>query len=151
MSLCKVCLRDGKEHSEKLWNIHQKNQSCEFCLRDGKEHSEKLWNIHQATIQKALEKTKHKKLYRIQPGYGPECPAILDNDFEWATIVNSKDGMMETSIPSRLNPAEWLCPVYISCLECGLYLGSVEENSIEVLDGLCLKCFNSQRRESHDQ
>ena len=151
MSLCKVCLRDSIEHSEKLWNIHQKNQSCEFCLRDSIEHSEKLWNVHQTAIQKALEKTKHKKLYRIQTGCGPECPATLDNDFEWVSIVNSKDGMTETSVPSRLNPAEWLHPVYISCSGCDLHLGSVEENNIEALDGMCLKCFNSQRRKSHDQ
>ena len=42
MSMCKVCLKDSKDHSQKLWLQHQKNESCQFCQKGSKEHSEKL-------------------------------------------------------------------------------------------------------------
>ena len=54
---------------------------CTVCLKDSKEHSEKLWEMHQSAIQKALKKTRHKKLWTKKMGFGPDCPAVLDNDF----------------------------------------------------------------------
>ena len=99
---------------------------CTVCLKDSKEHSEKLWEMHQSAIQKALKKTRHKKLWTKKMGFGPDCPAVLDNDFSW-------DG--------SLNPTEWLHPIFVSCTKCGLYLGNIEEKNADVLDGMCLKCF----------
>ena len=99
---------------------------CTVCLKDSKEHSEKLWEMHQSAIQEALKKTRHKKLWSKKMGFGPDCPAVLDNDFSW-------DG--------SLNPTEWLHPIFVSCTKCGLYLGNIEEKNADVLDGMCLKCF----------
>ena len=126
MSMCKVCLKDSKDHSQKLWLQHQKNESCQFCQKGSREHSEQLWEMHQSAIQEALKKTRHKKLWSKKMGFGPDCPAVLDNDFSW-------DG--------NLNPAEWLHPIFVSCTNCGLYLGNIEEKNADVLDGMCLKCF----------
>ena len=126
MSMCKVCLKDSKDHSQKLWLQHQKNESCQFCQKGSREHSEKLWEMHQSAIQEALKKTRHKKLWSKKMGFGPDCPAVLDNDFSW-------DG--------SLNPTEWLHPIFVSCTKCGLYLGNIEEKNADVLDGMCLKCF----------
>ena len=100
---------------------------CTVCLKDSKEHSEKLWEIHQSAIQEALKKTKHKKLWTKKMGFGPDCPAVLDNDFNW-------DG--------NLNPAEWLHSIHVPCMKCGLYLGSIEEKNADLLDGMCMKCFS---------
>ena len=100
---------------------------CTVCLKDSKEHSEKLWEMHQSAIQEALKKTRHKKLWTKKMGFGPDCPAVLDNDFSW-------DG--------NLNPAEWLHPIHVPCAKCGLYLGRIEENNADVLDGMCLECFS---------
>ena len=126
MSMCKVCLKDSKDHSQKLWLQHQKNESCQFCQKGSREHSEKLWEMHQSAIQEALKKTRHKKLWSKKMGFGPDCPAVLDNGFSW-------DG--------SLNPTEWLHPIFVSCTKCGLYLGNIEEKNADVLDGMCLKCF----------
>ena len=126
MSMCKVCLKDSKDQSQKLWLQHQKNESCHFCQKGSREHSEKLWEMHQSAIQEALKKTRHKKLWSKKMGFGPDCPAVLDNDFSW-------DG--------SLNPTEWLHPIFVSCTKCGLYLGNIEEKNADVLDGMCLKCF----------
>ena len=126
MSKCKTCFKDSKEHSQKLWLQHQKNESCQFCQKGSREHSERLWEMHHATIQEALRTTRHKKLWMMRLGLGPNCRAVLDNNFRW-------DGDM--------NPADFLHPVYMSCTECNLYLGNIEEKNADVLDGMCLKCF----------
>ena len=58
--------------------------------------------------------------------FGRKCPALLDKDF---------------SYDSKLNMAEWLIPIYMSCTECGLFLGSIEEDCADMLGGMCLECF----------
>ena len=62
----------------------------------------------------------------MQIGFGPRCPALLDDDF---------------SYDANMNMAEWLKPVYMSCTECGLYLGSIETDHADMLGGMCLECF----------
>ena len=34
-----------------------------------------------------------------------------------------------------------LIPIYMSCAECSLYLGSREEDYADILGGMCLECF----------
>ena len=46
-----------------------------------------------------------------------------------------------TSATTAMNMAEWLVPIYMSCTECGLYLGSIEEDYADMLGGMCLECF----------
>nr|AIF10964.1 hypothetical protein [uncultured marine thaumarchaeote KM3_47_F06] len=62
----------------------------------------------------------------MQIGLGRNCPALLDKDFIYS---------------SNLNMAEWLVPIYMSCTECGLFLGNIEEDYADMLGGICLKCF----------
>ena len=52
MSMCKVCHRDSKKHSEKTWMLHQQKERCTFCGENREKHSEKLWNIHEETVPK---------------------------------------------------------------------------------------------------
>ena len=113
---------------------------CMLCRRCQGEHSEQLWKMHNATVEMAQSKTQHKKLWTMQIGFGPRCAALLDNDYESETVIQ-RHGFLETVVPSGLNPAEWLHPIYMSCTECGLYLGSIEEDYADLLDGMCLKCF----------
>jgi hypothetical protein len=82
--------------------------------------------MHKGTIEAARRKTRHKKIWTMQIGTGPKCPALLDKDF---------------SYNSNLNMAEWLVPIYMSCTECGLFLGSIEEDYADLLSGMCLECF----------
>ena len=126
MSACTVCQKDSMEHSKKLWEMHKQVTICEFCDKPSSSHSEELWEMHKGTIEAARRKTRHKKLWTVQIGFGPKCPALLDKDF---------------SYNSNLNMAEWLVPTYMSCTECGLFLGSIEEDCADVLDGMCLECF----------
>ena len=100
--------------------------TCTVCQKDSMEHSKKLWEMHKGTIESARRKTRHKKLWTVQIGFGRNCPALLDKDF---------------SYDSKLNMAEWLIPIYMSCTECGLFLGSIEEDYADVLSGMCLECF----------
>ena len=126
MSTCTICQKDSMEHSKRLWEMHKQVTICEFCDKSSGDHSEELWEMHKETIEAARRKTRHKKLWTMQIGFGPKCPALLDNDF---------------SYNSNLNMAEWLKPIYMSCTECGLFLGSIEEDYADLLSGMCLECF----------
>ena len=126
MSTCTVCQKDSKKHSKKLWELHKQVTICEFCSKSSGDHSEELWEMHQRTVDVAKSKTRHKKLWTMQIGFGPKCPALLDDAF---------------SYDANMNMAEWLTPVYMSCTECGLFLGSIETDHADMLGGMCLKCF----------
>ena len=126
MSTCTVCQKDSKKHSKKLWELHKQVTICEFCNKSSGAHSEELWEMHQGTVENAKRKTKHKKIWTIQIGLGRNSPALLDNDF---------------SYNSNLNLVEWLIPIYMSCTECSLFLGSTEEDYADMLGGMCLECF----------
>ena len=119
---------------------------CMLCRLYQGEHNEQLWKMHKSTVEMAQSKTQHKKLWTMQIGFGPRCAALLDNDFESETVIQ-RHGFLETVVPSGLNPAEWLHPIYMSCTGCGLYLGKIEEEYADMLGGMCLKCF----RELTDQ
>ena len=126
MSTCTVCQKDSMEHSKRLWEMHKQVTICEFCDKSSGDHSEELWEMHKETIEASRRKTRHKKLWTMQIGFGPKCQALLDNDFNYN---------------SNLNMAEWLVPIYMSCTECGHYLGSIEEDHADMLGGMCLECF----------
>ena len=126
MSTCTVCQKDSKKHSKELWELHTQVTICEFCSKSSGDHSEELWEMHERTVKVAKSKTRHKKLWTMQIGFGPRCPALLDDDF---------------SYDANMNMAEWLKPVYMSCTECGLYLGSIETDHADMLGGMCLECF----------
>ena len=126
MSTCTVCQKDSKKHSKKLWEMHKQVTICMFCDKSSRTHSEELWEMHKETVEAARRKTRHKKLWTMQIGFGRNCPALLDNDFSYS---------------ANMNMAEWLVPIYMSCTECGLFLGSIEEDHVDMLDGMCLKCF----------
>ena len=121
---------------------------CMLCRLCQGEHSEELWKMHKGTVEMAQSKTQHKKLWTMQIGFGPRCAALLDNDYESETVIQ-RHGFLETVIPSGLNPAEWLHPIYMSCsnTECGLFLGSIETDYADVLGGMCLKCFIVSREQ----
>ena len=111
---------------EKLTKLKLQTEKCMFCKKTSDAHSEELWQMHNSVVEKALRGTRHKKLWTMQIGSGRDCPAVLDTDYR-------QDG--------HQNPAEWLIPIYMSCTECGLYLGNIEEDNADILDGMCLKCF----------
>ena len=113
---------------------------CMLCRLCQGEHNEQLWKMHKGTVEMAQCKTQPKKLWTMQIGFGPRCAALLDNDFESETVIQ-RHGFLETVVPSGLNPAEWLHPIYMSCTGCGLYLGKIEEEYGDMLSGMCLGCF----------
>ena len=60
MSMCKICHRDSKKHSAKLWRLHEIQKKCVFCGKSSEKHSNNLWEIHEKAIPKG------KKLVVIQ-------------------------------------------------------------------------------------
>ena len=75
MSMCKVCLKGNKQHSKKLWTLHQ-TQICVFCSKGSSEHSWKLWQIHNLAVKNALRGTQ-QKLYPITIGFARTCIATV--------------------------------------------------------------------------
>ena len=132
MSHCAVCHIDSKKHSKTLWQLHKQIRKCTFCRKTSDAHSEELWQMHNSVVEKALRGTRHKKLWTMQIGSGRDCPAVLDTDYR-------QDG--------HHDPAEWLIPIYMSCTECSLYLGNIEEDYADILSGMCLKCFREMTRQ----
>ena len=133
-------MKNKNKKPGKLSKLTLQAEPCMLCRLDHKDHGEQLWKMHKATVEMAQCKTQHKKLWTMQIGFGPRCAALLDNDFESETVIQ-RHGFLETVVPSGLNPAEWLHPIYMSCTGCGLYLGKIEEEYADMLGGMCLKCF----------
>ena len=133
MSSCKICHLDSKKHSKKLWALHQQSQICAFCQKSGSEHSEKLWEMHKLAVSKGQYCSFHKKTEKLYP----------------ITIGSARAGNARVC---RLNAAppydvEFI-PIYMSCTECGLYLGSTEEDYADIIGGMCLKCFRTETEQT---
>ena len=133
MSSCKICHLDSKNHSKKLWALHQQSQICAFCQKSGSEHSEKLWEMHKLAVSKGQYCSFHKKTEKLYP----------------ITIGSTRAGNARVC---RLNAAppydvEFI-PIYMSCTECGLYLGSTEEDYADIIGGMCLKCFRTETEQT---
>ena len=129
---------------EKLPKLKLQAEPCMLCRLCQGEHSEQLWKMHKGTVEMAQCKTQHKKLWTMQIGFGPRCAALLDNDFESEIVASTHqtgDAWRWNVVPSGLNPAEWLHPIYMSCTGCGLFLGKTEQEYGDMLGGMCLKCF----------
>ena len=133
---------------ENVQKLELQTGPCMLCRLCQGEHNEQLWKMHKGTVEMAQSKTQHKKLWTMQIGFGPRCAALLDNDFESETVIQ-RHGFLETVVPSDLNPAEWLHPIYISCTGCGLFLGKIEEEYADMLGGMCLKCFRELTDQTH--
>ena len=133
MTNCEVCYKTKTEHSRKLWVLHQQSLICAFCHKTGDEHSSKLWNMHQLAIDEGrfctdprvfkIDHKKREKLYPITVGFGRTGVARVCK-------INADP-------PNDVD----LIPIYMSCTECGLYLGSDEEDYADILDGTCFVCF----------
>ena len=133
-------MRRKTKKPKHVTKLELQDPKCMLCGLDHNDHSEKLWKMHNATVEMVLSKTQHKKLWTMQIGFGPRCAALLDNDYESETVIQ-RHGFLETVVPSGLNPAEHLHPIYMSCTGCGLSLGKIEEEYGDMLGRMCLKCF----------
>ena len=126
MTNCEVCYKTKADHSRKLWVLHQQSQICAFCHKTADEHSSKLWNMHQLAIDEGRFCTYHKKrekLYPITIGFGRAGVARVCRS--------------NADLPYDVD----FVPIYMSCTECSLYLGSDEEDYADILDGTCFVCF----------
>jgi len=99
-----------------------------FCQKTGSEHSEKLWEMHNLTVERGR---KGQKLYPLTLGFARTAIA---------RVVHQK----RTDSPYD----KVLIPIYMECTECGHYLGSTEEDNADNLDGMCLKCFREQTKQT---
>ena len=133
MSMCKTCLKDSKEHSKKLWQMHQKLDLCMLCQKNSKEHSDKLWQMHQQAVLKGAKGQvweKEKKLWPITVGLSRASVGV-------AVELNAKP-------PYDID----IIPVYMHCVQCSMAMGDVEVDNADILDGLCLKCFREMTEQT---
>ena len=85
--------------------------------------------MHKLAVGKGQYCSFHKKTEKLYP----------------ITIGTARAGIARVC---RLNAAppydvEFI-PIYMSCTECGLYLGSTEEDYADILGGMCLQCFRTE-------
>jgi len=158
MTLCKVCHVDSKKHSKKMLALHQKKQICAFCQKSGGEHSEKLWEMHKLAAEKGRycpDHHKEEKLYPITVGFAREGIArvcTLNADPPVYTHSKSRWEFDEHNYwefgEEFWHREDQLIPIYMSCTECDLYLGSIEEDNADILGGMCLNCFRKQTEQT---
>ena len=129
MSECKRCLKDSKEHSKNLWRLHQEVKPCLLCNKDSGKHSEKLWEMHQTVL--ALG-SQGEKLRPMTVGFGPPHIAGVKN---WNTEREKEKDKHYTME---------LIQNHIHCTGCRDAMSAKEVDVVDVLDGLCLKCFCEQ-------
>ena len=134
MSMCKTCLKDSKEHTKKLWKLHQIAKTCKLCQKDIEQHSEHLWQMHQSAIK---EVAGRQKTCEVTLGFGRKGVGVIN---KWNTPERG------TSVNYRTE----IIPVHMYCRECGLAVGSNEEDNADILDGLCTKCFCEETGQEHD-
>ena len=135
MSLCTVCELDSEKHSKALWDQHMNltaaiNEvllvaSCSFCQKVATEHSEELWETHKLTVETGRYCPKHHK----------------EENLCQITLGFARTGTARICVHADSPYDKEMIPIYMSCMECGLYLGSTEEDHADTLDGMCLKCF----------
>ena len=126
MTICKVCYKPKGKHNAKLWVLHTQIQLCVFCQKSSSDHSAKLLDMHKAAVEKSRhchDHHKDEKLYPLTVGF--------------ARTVVARVCKLNADLPYD----KVLVPIYMSCPECGLFLGSIEEDCADVLDGMCLNCF----------
>ncbi len=129
MSECKTFLKDSKEHSRNLWQLHQEAKPCLLCNKNSGKHSEKLWEIHQTVL--ALG-SHGEKLRPITIGFGSTTIARVH---KWNTIkVNGQES------PYHIE----LIPIHMRCTDCKNSMSANEVDVADILDGLCFKCFCEQ-------
>ena len=129
MSECKTCLKDSKEHSRNLWQLHQEAKPCLLCNKNSGKHSEKLWEIHPTVL--ALG-SHGEKLRPITIGF---VSTTIARVHKWNTIkVNGQES------PYHIE----LIPIHMRCTDCKNSMSANEVDVADILDGLCFKCFCEQ-------
>ena len=99
---------------------------CTFCQKSAGEHSEKLWEMHKFAVEKGQYCSFHKKTEKLYP----------------ITVGTARASIARVCRLNADPPFDVdFIPIHMSCTECGLYLGSTEEDYADILDGTCLKCF----------
>ena len=133
MSLCTVCYIDSKKHSKKLWDKHSRMQRCILCQKKSSEHSERLWEIHKLAIDRFRYCPEHHKQENLRP----------------ITLEFASKGIARVCELNADPPYDKeLIPIYMSCTECNLHLGSTEEDYADILGKMCLKCFREQTEQT---
>ena len=139
MSLCQQCLKVSSEHTKAQWRKHQEQkvkesvEVCILCQRMKGNHSEKLWEIHEDAVKNELMKRRKTKIWPIQE-YGRIKPYP-------ATV--------ETLAMADGREIKVLTPIYMSCKKCGLFVGNKEEDLVDVLGGMCFKCFCEETEQEY--
>ena len=100
---------------------------CLKCQKD--QHSEKLLELHELAVEQGRYCSEHGKKEKLYP----------------ITIWTAGRGIARVCKTEFQPPHDVeLVPIYMSCAECGLYLGDIEEEHADVLGQMCLKCFGKQ-------
>jgi hypothetical protein len=116
-----------------MWQMHQIAQKCMLCHKDSDQHSEKLWQIHQSAIQ---EDAGRQKICEMTHGFGRKGAGVIK---KWNMAERGTSANFRTEI----------IPIHMHCRECGLAVGTDEEDNADILDGLCTKCFCEETEQEY--
>ena len=152
---CVFCRKRCCNHSEKLWEMHR--------LAAEKGQYWWLWPIEKHEIFQpnsvrrhcVFDHNKKEKLWPITVGFarqGIARASTLNADPPVHVLSKSRWEFDEHNYwefgEEFWHREDQLIPIYMSCTECDLYLGSTEEDNADILGGMCLNCFRKQTEQT---
>ena len=144
---CIICQKSCKSHSEKLWEMHKiavEKEQYWWLWPSEKREIFQTNSVHRHCVP---EHNKKEKLYPITVGFARQGIARASTPNADSPVYTHSKSKWEFDEHNYWEFGEefWhredqLIPIYMSCTECDLYLGSTEEDNADILGGMCLKC-----------
>ena len=152
---CVFCRKRCCNHSVKLWEMHRlaAEKGQYWWLWPSEKHE--IFQPNSVRRHCVPEHHKKEKLWSITVGFarqGIARASTLNADPPVHVLSKSRWEFDEHNYwefgEEFWHREDQLIPIYMSCTECDLYLGSIEEDNADILGGMCLNCFRKQTEQT---
>ena len=152
---CVFCRKRCCNHSVKLWEMHRlaAEKGQYWWLWPSEKHE--IFQPNSVRRHCVFDHNKKEKLWPITVGFarqGIARASTLNADPPVHVLSKSRWEFDEHNYwefgEEFWHREDQLIPIYMSCTECDLYLGSIEEDNADILGGMCLNCFRKQTEQT---
>ena len=152
---CVFCRKRCCNHSVKLWEMHRlaAEKGQYWWLWPSEKHE--IFQPNSVRRHCVFDHNKKEKLWPITVGFarqGIARASTLNADPPVHVLSKSRWEFDEHNYwefgKEFWHREDQLNPIYMSCTECDLYLGSIEEDNADILGGMCLNCFREQTEQT---
>jgi len=152
---CVFCRKRCCNHSVKLWEMHRlaAEKGQYWWLWPSEKHE--IFQPNSVRRHCVPEHHKKEKLWSVTVGFARQGIARASTPNADSPVYTHSKSRWEFDEHNYWEFGEefWhredqLNPIYISCTECKLYLGSTEEDYADILGEMCIKCFRKQTEQT---